>query len=73
MDLIGLLILILVLGLVFWLCIYVIDLVPLPPPFRIVAKAIVALIVILILLSQVGLLGGSLMWHRPLIRAGFDI
>ena len=67
MDLIGLLILVLVLGLVFWLCIYVIDMIPLPPPFKIVAKAILALIVILILLGQVGLLGGE-MWHRPLIR-----
>ena len=67
MDLVGLLILILVLGLVFWLCIWVIDQLPLPAPFGAVAKAIVGLIVIVILLSNTGLLGGE--WaHRPLLH-----
>lgn len=65
MDLIGLLIVVLVLGVVCWLIIYIIDMLPLPPPFRLIAKVILALIVILVLLSQVGLLDGGL-WHRPL-------
>jgi hypothetical protein len=67
MDLISLLILVVVLGLVFWLCIFVIDQLPLPSPFGNVAKAIVGLIIILILLSQIGFLGGDWM-HRPLLR-----
>ena len=66
MDLIGLLILVLVLGLVFWLCIYVIDQLPLPPPFGAVAKAIVGLIVILILLGQIGLFSDAV-WHHPVL------
>ena len=68
MDLIGLLILVLVLGIVFWLLIYVIDQLPLPPPFGAVAKAIVALIIVLILLGQIGVLGGGEWVHRPLLR-----
>jgi hypothetical protein len=65
MSLVGLLILVLVLGLVAWLIFYVIDAIPLPPPFAVVAKALLALIIILILLGQLGLFGGTL-FYRPL-------
>lgn len=50
--LIHLLIFILVLGLVAWIALYIIDLVPMPPPFKQVAKAIFLVVVLLILLMQ---------------------
>jgi hypothetical protein len=53
MNLVGLLITILVLGLVFALVVWLIDQVPAFAPFRIAARAIVALIAIIVLLSIV--------------------
>lgn len=67
MDLVSLLITIIVLGLIVWLLFYVIDILPLPAPFGAVAKAIVALIVVLILLGQIGFIGGDFV-HHPLLR-----
>lgn len=54
--LISLLILILVGGLIVWLALYLIDMLPLQPPFKQVAKAIVILIALLVLLQRSGLL-----------------
>jgi hypothetical protein len=51
MGLISLLITILVLGIIFYLVYWVIGQIPLPPPFRAVALAILALIVVILLLS----------------------
>ena len=51
MDLISLVITIVVLGLVVWLLLYVIDLIPLPAPFAQVAKAIVMIIAVLFLIK----------------------
>lgn len=62
MDLVGLLVLVLVFGLLFWL---VQSVLPLPPPFKTVAIVILCIILILVLLDQVGYLGAL---HRPLIR-----
>jgi hypothetical protein len=56
MDLVSLLVLVLVLGLVFWLAIYIIDQLPIPAPFNVVAKCIVALIAILVILRRVALI-----------------
>jgi hypothetical protein len=53
MNLVGLLITILVLGLVFALVVWLIDQVPAFAPFRVAARAIVALIAIIVLLSIV--------------------
>ena len=54
--LVALLVLVLIGGLVVWLCIWLIDMLPLPAPFNMVAKAIVILIAILVLLRRSGLL-----------------
>jgi hypothetical protein len=54
--LVSLLILILIGGLVVWLFFYLIDMLPLPSPFNMVAKAIVILIAILVLLRRSGLM-----------------
>ncbi len=51
--LVHLLILILVLGLVAWICLYIIDLIPGPGPFKQVAKAVLLIIILIILLAQV--------------------
>jgi hypothetical protein len=53
MSLIGLLVLIIVFGLLF----YLVDLIPMPPPFKVAARVVVVLILILVLLGQVGWLG----------------
>ena len=50
MDLIALLITILVIGLVCWLILYVIDQLPLPPPFHQVARIIVIVVAVLLLI-----------------------
>lgn len=65
-PLISILITVLVLGLVFGLCVWIIDMIPLQAPFNMVAKAILGLIFILVLLSQIGILGTP-MWH-PILR-----
>lgn len=62
MDLIGLLILIIVFGILFWL---VQSVLPLPPPFKTAAIVVLALFLILVLLDQIGYLG---MVHRPILR-----
>lgn len=54
--LLNLLVLILVLGIIYW----VTTIVPLPPPFRIVVNVIMAIIAIVVLLGFVGWVPG---WH----------
>jgi hypothetical protein len=56
MDLIGLLVTILILGLVFGLLYWLIGQFPLPPPFAMAAKAIMALIIVILILGM--LFGG---------------
>jgi hypothetical protein len=53
MDLISLLITILVLGLVFGLLYWLIGQFPLPAPFAMAAKAVLALIIVIMLLSMI--------------------
>ena len=50
MDLISLLVTILIIGLVCWLILYVIDLLPLPAPFNQVARIIVIVIAVILLI-----------------------
>ena len=50
MDLLSLLVSILVIGLVCWLILYVIDQIPLPPPFHQVARVIVIVIAVILLI-----------------------
>lgn len=50
MDLISLLVTILVLGLIIWLCLYVISIIPLPAPFGQVARIIVIVVGVIILI-----------------------
>jgi hypothetical protein len=50
--LIHLLIIILILGLIFWLIWWALNLFPLPAPFAQIARAILILIFVLILISQ---------------------
>lgn len=54
MSLIGLLVLVLILGLLYWL----IQLLPIPEPFKKIALVILILICVLWLLSALGLIGG---------------
>jgi hypothetical protein len=56
MDLVSLLVLVLVLGLVFWLAIYIVDQLPVPAGFKITARCLIALIAILVLLRRVALI-----------------
>lgn len=51
MSLVGLLVMVIVLGLV----IYLVDLLPLPPPFKLVARIIIVIIAILYLLQAIGM------------------
>jgi hypothetical protein len=51
MNLVGLLVAILVIGLVFSLCVWMIDQVPAFAPFKSMARAILALIAIILLLA----------------------
>ena len=61
MDLISLLVTILVLGLIVWLVLYVIDILPLPAPFGQVARIVVIVIACIILIKiLLGLAGVSL-------------
>lgn len=55
MDLISLLVLILILGVVFWLATYIVDQLPMPAPFKVAARVLVALIVLLVFLRRTGL------------------
>jgi hypothetical protein len=61
-GLLSLVIYIVVLGIVVWLCLWILDMIPLPPPFGQVAKVIVMVVAVLILcellLSLVGGGGG---------------
>ncbi len=53
MSLIGLLVYVLVIGLIFALLFWLVDQLPLPAPFNMVAKAILAVIAIVLLLGIV--------------------
>lgn len=53
MSLIGLLVYVLVVGLIFALLFWLVDQLPLPAPFNMVAKAILAVIAIVLLLGIV--------------------
>lgn len=63
MDLLNLLIVVIVLGLVFYVLYWAVGQIPLPAPFRVVANVILALIVVVVLL---GLLTGSV--SLPVLR-----
>lgn len=67
-SLITLLIYILVIGIVLWLALYVIQQIPLPPPFAQVARVVIivigCLILILLLLNFIGIIPAE----RPLLR-----
>jgi len=65
MDLVSLFVIIVVFGILFYL---VQSVLPLPPPFRMAALVILCLILILVLLSSIGYLGGGEFYHRPLVR-----
>jgi putative effector of murein hydrolase LrgA (UPF0299 family) len=56
MDLISLLVLVVILGVVFWLGTYIVDQLPMPAPFKVAGRVIVALIVLLVLLRRVALI-----------------
>lgn len=61
MDLISLLVTILILGLIVWLVLYVISVIPLPAPFGQVARIVVIVIACIILIKiLLGLTGVSL-------------
>lgn len=51
MSLLGLLITLLVLALIVWLAFYIVDLIPLPDPPKMILKVIVGVIVLLYLLG----------------------
>jgi hypothetical protein len=53
MDLIGLLITVLIIGLVFGLIFWLLGQFPLPAPFMMVAKAVLAIIAIMLLLGMI--------------------
>lgn len=55
MSLIGLLVLVIILGLL----IYIVQLIPLPPPFKTIAMIVVCLIAIVWLCESFGVLGGG--------------
>jgi hypothetical protein len=57
MDLIGLLVTVIILGLVFYVIYWLLGKIPLPEPFSVVAQVILGLIVVLVLL---GLLFGHI-------------
>ena len=61
---IGLLINLLILVLVFGVAWWIITLIPLPPPFGLVAQVVLALILLIILINF--LLNGDLGWRAPL-------
>lgn len=60
MSLIGLLVAVIVLGLVFYLAWLLINMLPLPQPFKTVALVILILIAIIVLLDYSGLLAGGI-------------
>jgi hypothetical protein len=61
--LVNVLILLIVCGII-W---YIISLLPLPAPFKNIAMIVFALIILLVLLSEIGFLGGPI-GGRPLLR-----
>ena len=61
---IGLLINLLILVLVFGVAWWIVTLLPLPPPFGLVAQVVLALILLIILINF--LLNGDLGWRAPL-------
>lgn len=66
MPLINLLVYVLVLGMVFSIIYWAIGQIPMPAPFRSVAIAVMALIVVIILLNL--LFGFAPGWPGPLLR-----
>ncbi len=52
-ELLTLVIAIIVLGLVCWLVLVIIDMIPMPDPFKMVAKALMLLVMVLYLVSRV--------------------
>lgn len=50
--LISLLILVIVLGVILWLCLYLIDMLPIEPNFKQIAKVLMIVVAILILLMR---------------------
>ena len=58
--LITLIVYLLVLGLLYWLCIYVLDAIPIPdPPNRIIKIALMVLMVLVIVILLLNLLGNA--------------
>jgi hypothetical protein len=53
MSLIGLVVTVVILGLVFYLLYWLISQIPMPPPFQVVAKVILALAAVILLLSLI--------------------
>jgi hypothetical protein len=51
MDLLSLVVTILIVGLIVWLLLYVIDLIPLPAPFGQIARAVVIVIAVIWLIK----------------------
>lgn len=60
MSLVGLLVFIIVAGLIFYLSWLLINMLPLPPPFKTAALCVLILIAIIVLLDMTGVLGGGL-------------
>lgn len=58
-TLVHVLIILLILGVVFWLCEYVLGLIPAAAPFKIVARVILAVIALLVLLNLLLPLAGG--------------
>lgn len=67
-GLINLIIYLLVLGLLYWLVIYVLDTVPIPdPPNRIIKIALMVLMVLIVIVLLLQLLGGGVGLDLPRI------
>jgi hypothetical protein len=68
-GLISLIIYLLVLGLLYWLVIYVVDTIPIPdPPARIIKIALMVLMVLVIIVLLLQLLGGGTGLNLPQIK-----
>lgn len=59
MSLVGLLIFIIVAGLIFYLAFMLVNMLPLPQPFKTAALCVLILIAILVLVEQTGFLAGG--------------
>ena len=56
MDLVSLLVLIVILGVVFFLGTYIVDQLPMPSPFKVAGRVLVALIVLVVLLRRTAII-----------------